>query len=371
MALHSKAPEGAGGGGGQGLVLPDLTHLVLSAMVASGEVEDEGVAWDFDVSRSKERMAASKVQVWMLSTIPGLTGCFPEYVREKLRSCAVSGDSTILSADDTSIKDGQDTFLLKCGWAWAISLTLRATLSDEFLGASFPGAASINFDHILYRSSLDGKGLNRFWSNVEGYNGSVLILISASSTVPGECNNGGRTWVIGILTEQGFENRKTFYGDSGYLYAISPIFRVFSPSGKDKNFMYSHLHPTVKIYEPNPKPVGLAFGGTLGSERIFIDEDFARVTVRHHAVDKTYQHGSLIPSQGFLPVEASLLEVEVWGFGGKAAKEQQDAYKKRETLFSDQRRKVDLKTFGNWEDSPEKMMMDMVSDPNRVRREDR
>lgn len=32
---------------------------------------------------------------------------------------------------------------------------------------------------------------------------------------------------------------------------------------------------------------------------------------------------------------------------------------------------VDLKTFGNWEDSPEKMMMDMISDPNAVRREDR
>ncbi|RWW48566.1 hypothetical protein BHE74_00045344, partial [Ensete ventricosum] len=32
---------------------------------------------------------------------------------------------------------------------------------------------------------------------------------------------------------------------------------------------------------------------------------------------------------------------------------------------------VDLKTFASWEDSPEKMMMDMVSDPNKVRREDR
>lgn len=44
--------------------------------------------------------------------------------------------------------------------------------------------------------------------------------------------------------------------------------------------------------------------------------------------------------QGFLPVEASILEVEVWGFGGKAAKQQQDSYKKRETLFTEQRRKV-------------------------------
>lgn len=32
---------------------------------------------------------------------------------------------------------------------------------------------------------------------------------------------------------------------------------------------------------------------------------------------------------------------------------------------------VDLKTFASWEDSPEKMMMDMVSDPNAVRKEDR
>ena len=61
--------------------------------------------------------------------------------------------------------------------------------------------------------------------------------------------------------------------------------------------MYSHLHPAGRVYEPHPKPVGIAFGGTLGNERIFVDEDFATVTIRHHAVDKTYQHGSLIPDQ--------------------------------------------------------------------------
>lgn len=75
--------------------------------------------------------------------------------------------------------------------------------------------------------------------------------------------------------------------------------------------------------------------------------------------------------QGFLPTEAHISEVEVWGLGGKAAKEVQNSYKKREELFTDQRRKIDLKTFANWEDSPEKMMMDMMSDPNAARREDR
>ena len=32
---------------------------------------------------------------------------------------------------------------------------------------------------------------------------------------------------------------------------------------------------------------------------------------------------------------------------------------------------VDLKTFASWDDSPEKMMMDMMADPNSVTREDR
>lgn len=68
-------------------------------------------------------------------------------------------------------------------------------------------------------------------------------------------------------------------------------------TGKEKNFVYSHLHPSGRVYEPHPKPVGIGFGGTAGNERIFFDEDFARITVRHHAVDKTYQHGLLFPDQ--------------------------------------------------------------------------
>lgn len=67
--------------------------------------------------------------------------------------------------------------------------------------------------------------------------------------------------------------------------------------GKEKNFVYSHLHPSAKVYEPRPKPVGLGFGGTIGNERIFIDVDFARITLRHHAVDRTYQPGPLFPNQ--------------------------------------------------------------------------
>lgn len=44
--------------------------------------------------------------------------------------------------------------------------------------------------------------------------------------------------------------------------------------------------------------------------------------------------------QGFLPVEALILDVEVWGLAGKTAKDVQTSYKKREQLFTEQRRKV-------------------------------
>lgn len=44
-----------------------------------------------------------------------------------------------------------------------------------------------------------------------------------------------------------------------------------------------------------------------------------------------------------MPVEASVLDVEVWGLGGGATRRQQDMYKKRENIFSEQRRKVLLR----------------------------
>ncbi|XP_008667368.1 putative TLD family protein isoform X1 [Zea mays] len=351
------------------VLLPDVTHLVLSALVSAGVVTDDAGVWGWDVSSGGKGVKVQEFMSWVLSTPFGLGNCLSRYVRDKFRSLAAdsveqeSSVSTVSTTFDTS-----DVYLLTRGRAWAIALSLRNKLSEKLLSASVIG---MDTEDLLYRSSVHGKGLSRFWSCVEGYKGPMLILLSAFSKGGGENVDSDRRWVIGVLTEEGFENKDTFYGSSGFLCAAHPIFRMLPPSGKEKNFMYCHLHPQIRAYEANPKPVGLAFGGTIGNERIFLDEDFSGVLVRHHAVDKTYQHGSLIPNQGYLPVEASVLDVEVWGLGGEATKRQQNMYKKREDIFSEQRRKVDLKTFASWEDSPEKMMMDMMSDPNTVRREDR
>ncbi|KAK6939365.1 TLDc domain, partial [Dillenia turbinata] len=333
----------------------DVDHLLSSAMLFCAE---QGVSnvWDCDLLSLDVQLPADKVYMWILKTVPFLPDCAGQFFKTRLQNCATAEEELELassSADVTSLTRSYDAKLLNSGRAWAIYLTLASdALRKELLGACFPS-------------------LNRFWSNIEGYYGPLLMLVSASSGDGQESNDSVNRWIIGVLTEKGFENRDQYYGGSGNLYAISPVFHVFPPFGREKNFVYSHLHPTARVYEPHPKPVGIAFGGKVGNERIFIDEDFARITVRHHAGDKTYRPGPLMPNQGFLPLEASILEVEVWGLGGRRAKEVQNSYKKREELFTEQRRKVDLKTFASWEDSPEKMMMDMISDHNSVRREDR
>ncbi|CAJ1974679.1 unnamed protein product [Sphenostylis stenocarpa] len=358
--------------GGRNLRLPDLNHLVLSVITSCGQVEGLDV-WDCDISSLEVQLPAGKFVTWVMSTVPCLADCLRLYFHARLQMAGIDGvelaSSNSSRAGDISSIAAHD-YLLTQGRAWAISITQRSTVSEEISRAFISNEGGMD-DNLVYRSATHGRGLGRFWSRIEGYKGPLLVLISASSGEPHEGNSVDRKWVIGALTDQAFETKDTFYGNTGCLYSIGPVFHVFPPVGKEKNFVYSHLHPTAKVYQPHPKPVGVAFGGALGNERIFIDEDFAKVTVRHHAIDKTYRSGSLLPDQGFLPVEGLISEVEVWGLGGKVAKEVQNSYKKREELFTEQRRKVDLKTFASWEDSPEKMMMDMISDPNAVRREDR
>ncbi|XP_041024746.1 uncharacterized protein LOC121265253 [Juglans microcarpa x Juglans regia] len=356
------------------LCLPDISHLVLSAVTSCTEVGSGLNVWYCDVLGLEVQLPVGKFLTWAIKTAPCLPDCLTQFVHARLqnfRAAETECASSSSSVGDLSSTKTCSSFLLTRGRAWAISLTLRSTISEEISQVCFPSTGDGTHENLLYQSSLHGRGLNRFWSNIEGYKGPVLMLISASSGDANESGTNLRKWIVGALMQNGFQNGDLFYGSSGCLYAISPVFHVLSSTGKDKNFVYSHLHATGKIYEPKRKPVGIAFGGTMGNERIFVDEDFSRVTIRHHAIDKTYQPGSLFPDQGFLPVEALISEVEVWGFGGKGAKDVQHSYKKREELFTEQRRRVDMKTFASWEDSPEKIMMDMISDPNAVRREDR
>ncbi|KAL4578940.1 hypothetical protein LXL04_015072 [Taraxacum kok-saghyz] len=362
MCWNSRNPKGK-----VKLDLLDVNNLVLSAVSSCAEGGSELNVWDDDLLKSDIQIPVGKLHVWMLKTVPNLPESLVHFVYSRLSNSSPKQDKLEPSSSSSSSTSNSHSiaeshnYLLTPGRAWTISLTIRSTMHDEILKACFSHDDEVK-ENILYRASLHGKGLNRFWSNVEGYNGPILVLISATSE--------DHSWTIGALTHQAYENKDTFYGTSGSLYAITPVFDHFTSSaGKEKNFVYSHLH--VAGYEAKPKPVGIGFGGSMGNERVFMDEDFSKLIVRHHAYDKTYHPGFLFPNQGYLPTEAQVLDVEVWGLGGERVKEVQISFQKREQLFTEQRRKIDLKTFTNWEDSPEKMMMDMVANPAAVQREKR
>ncbi|KAI3745981.1 hypothetical protein L6452_08396 [Arctium lappa] len=362
MSWSSKNPQLSKGKAKFGL--PDINNLVLSAVSSCADGGADLNIWDCNLFDSNIQLPIGKLHVWALRTVPNLSECFVQFIHSRLSNSTPQQDK--LESASTSISDSPSTahsnaYLLTSGRAWSISLTVRSTMREEVLKICFAHHDDEVKENLLYRSAIHGKGLNRLWSNIEGYNGPILVLISATSE--------DRSWIIGALTHQGYENKDAFYGTSGSLYAISPVFDHFTSSGKEKNFVYSHLHSPG--YERNPKPVGIAFGGSPGNERVFMDEDFSKLTVRHHAFDKTYQPGALFPNQGYLATEAQVYEVEAWGLGGGKARKVQNSLKKREELFTEQRRKIDLKTFANWEDSPEKMMMDMVSNPSAVQREKR
>ncbi|KAL2651281.1 hypothetical protein R1flu_019409 [Riccia fluitans] len=330
-------------------------------------------------------LSASELSSWVLATIPSLTECLVRFVRAQLSRFPAFSKANVAEENasnqiarkgesGTCPQDGEekslskkDGLLLHSGTAWAVGLSLRDHAAAEILFRASCGiieSPNSELPTLLYRSSVHGSGLNRFWTCVDGYHAPVLVLISAHTQ---EESSTGTALVIGALIVRGFENKTVAYGASGsFLYTVEPVFCPFRASGKEKYYVYSHKHTAGAVYSAQKSVEGIGFGGSYGKERVWLNEDFATLTVRHHAVDKTYQPGALVPGQGFSQITAKVLEVEIWGLGGDKAEEEQAKFLKRENLFSEQRRKVDLASFGNWENSPEKMMMDMILDIEEI-----
>lgn len=83
------------------VVLPDLTHLVASALVSCGEVADDEKIWDCDVLGVERSISAQKVQMWAISSVPGLANCLSRFVQERIKACA--GGSSGVSQELASL----------------------------------------------------------------------------------------------------------------------------------------------------------------------------------------------------------------------------------------------------------------------------
>ena len=72
------------------VVLPNVIHLMLSAFVSCGVVEDDEKVWHCEVLGVDKSVSVQKLQSWVLTTAPGLANCLSKYVQEKFQACAAS-----------------------------------------------------------------------------------------------------------------------------------------------------------------------------------------------------------------------------------------------------------------------------------------
>lgn len=86
--------------------------------------------------------------------------------------------------------------------------------------------------------------MNRFWVNVEGYQGAALFLIQGSTSEETTAKSSEtKTWLVGAFIKDGFESKLGYYGSKGCcIYALDPLIQVFRSTGNFKIF----IHPTMR-----------------------------------------------------------------------------------------------------------------------------
>ncbi|KAK4434599.1 hypothetical protein Salat_0622700 [Sesamum alatum] len=145
--------------------LPDVSHLVLSAIESSIEDGHELDYWDSVVPDLDFQLPAVKIHSWAVKTVPHLADCFQQFVHARLCCLTTHEDKSepsCSSSHESSSSAISETTLLTRGMAWAISLTLRGPMYEEISKACFASEVDEINENLLYRSSVHGKVLTDF-----------------------------------------------------------------------------------------------------------------------------------------------------------------------------------------------------------------
>lgn len=74
------------------LVLLDVTHMILSALVSCNVIGDDAGIWNCDFLGLEKAIPVQKLQTWVLTTASGLASSLSHYVHQKVRACAASSE---------------------------------------------------------------------------------------------------------------------------------------------------------------------------------------------------------------------------------------------------------------------------------------
>jgi hypothetical protein len=92
MSWDCRNLNGKGKGKGKGnLSVPDLSHLVLSAVTSCVEDKDGFNVWDCEVLSLEVEIPVGKFVTWVMSTVPCLPDCLKQYFHSRLQIAVTEG----------------------------------------------------------------------------------------------------------------------------------------------------------------------------------------------------------------------------------------------------------------------------------------
>lgn len=72
------------------LCLPDVNHLVISALTSCAEVGNSlDVVWNCDISGLEVQLPIGKFLTWVLHTLPSLPDCLAQFVHARIQTCVM------------------------------------------------------------------------------------------------------------------------------------------------------------------------------------------------------------------------------------------------------------------------------------------
>jgi hypothetical protein len=189
---------------------------------------------------------------------------------------------------------------------------------------------SINPDksHLLFSSSRDGCSFRALFSCIKNYPGTLVFLFTARSdpiSIFGFCSNRSE-WT----ETQSFDQSAT----DTCMFELEPRLAIRrSNSRGSSNYLYCNI-------SNNNRPVGLGLGGRESAHRLWLDgKNILSVSMMQS--DATFEPNHFVSGASGDFHTQDIRTVEVWGFGGIEALDEQAIKKAAEAEVRNDRKRVD------------------------------
>eukprot|EP00578_Thalassiosira_sp_NH16_P026935 CAMPEP_0181102156 /NCGR_PEP_ID=MMETSP1071-20121207/14157_1 /TAXON_ID=35127 /ORGANISM="Thalassiosira sp., Strain NH16" /LENGTH=633 /DNA_ID=CAMNT_0023185095 /DNA_START=67 /DNA_END=1965 /DNA_ORIENTATION=- len=158
----------------------------------------------------------------------------------------------------------------------------------------------------IFAGEVDGWTFQSLEHSILGYEGPTLLVIQArnNSSSPDDNRNSNKnkteTVTLGAYAASKWEKKKRdFFGSSDcFLFQLQPTLRVLKSLPKmgtrGGHYMYFHSNTNTNTSNPSRKDdlaLGLGFGGTVRSPRLFIDSRLEECKVSPQ--DTSFEEGNL------------------------------------------------------------------------------